>query len=288
MNLLLAFLFILFVFLVGLIPFMMLYLFSDFVGFLLLKIFGYRKQVVEDNLKKSFPDKSKDEISKLLKKFYSNLSDVLIEGIKSFTMTRKQIVNRHKVINPEVLKGYFEKRISIIAVPAHYNNWEWGSLSGGLQLQHKAIALYKPLNNPLVDRFVRYSRSKFGTELTSIYKTTQKFEENKNQPVVYILAADQSPTRSNRVEWVNFLGRETAFLYGPEKYARKYNYPVLYVDIQRRRRGFYELELKWIAENPRELPGGEIIRRYAGELEKAILKKPENWLWSHRRWKLSR
>jgi KDO2-lipid IV(A) lauroyltransferase len=288
MNFFLAVLFILFIFLVGLIPFFLLYGFSDFIRFLLLHVFHYRKTVVEENLRKSFPGLNNQELSILVKKFYTNLTDILLEGIKAFTMTRKQIIKRHKVINPEVFKGYFQKGISIIAVPAHFTNWEWGSMSGGLQLQQKTIAIYKPLSNPWVDRFVRYSRSKYGTELASIFKTTLTFEENKDKPVVYILAADQSPTRSNRIEWLNFLGRETAFLYGPEKYARKYNYPVFYVDIQRKKRGFYELELKLITENPRELSGGEIIRRYAHELETAILKNPENWLWSHRRWKLTR
>jgi len=288
MNFLLAVLFILFVFLVGLIPFFLLYIFSDFVRFILLNVFRYRKAVVEENLSKSFPDLDEKELSFLVKKFYTNLTDILLEGIKAFTMTRKQVIKRHKVINIQDIKEYFDKGVSIVAVAAHYTNWEWGSMSGGLQLHHKTIALYKPLNNPWVDRFVRYSRSKYGTELASIFKTIQTFEENKDQPVVYILASDQSPTRSNRIEWLNFLGRETAFLYGPEKYARKYNYPVFYVDIQRKKRGYYELELKLIAENPRELPGGEIIRRYANELENAIIKNPENWLWSHRRWKLTR
>jgi KDO2-lipid IV(A) lauroyltransferase len=288
MNFLLAVLFIIFVFLVGLIPFFLLYGFSDCMRILLLNIFGYRKRVVEENLRNSFPEKDQKEIKLLVKKFYINLADILLEGIKAFTMNRKQIIKRHKVINPEVFKDYFEKGSSIVMVAGHFNNWEWGSMSGGLQLDHKIIGLYKPLNNPWVDRFVKYSRSKYGTELASIFKTTQTFEENKGQPVAYILAADQSPTRSNRIEWLDFLGRETAFLYGPEKYARKYNYPVYYIDIQRKRRGFYEIELRLIAENPRELPSGEIIRRYAGELEKAIVKNPGSWLWSHRRWKLSR
>lgn len=274
--------------LIGLIPFFLLYPISDFVSFLLLHVFRYRRDVVEDNIKKSFPEMDQKEVRKIVHHFYRNLSDILLEGIKAFTMTRKQIVKRHKVVNPEVLHPYFEKGMSIISLPSHYTNWEWGSMSGSLQLEHKNIALYKPLNNKWVDRFTRWSRSKYGTELASIYKTIETFERNKSEQVIYILASDQSPSQGNRAKWVRFLGRDTAFLFGPEKYARRYQYPVFFVDIHRIKRGYYELTLSLISDDPQQLPEGEIIRRYAASLERAIQKKPENWLWSHRRWKLSR
>ncbi len=288
MDLLLAILFILFVVLIGIIPFFLLYLLSDFVQLLLFYVFGYRRKVVEDNLRKSFPDKPEAEIRRLMIKFYKNLSDVLIEGIKAFTMAPRQVLKRHKVINPEILDSYFEQGKSIMALPAHFTNWEWGTMSGGLQLNHKNIALYKPLNNKWVDRFVRWSRSKYGTELASIFKTVETFEKNKDNTVIYILAADQSPSKSNRSFWVDFLGRETAFLLGPERYAKKYDLPVFFVDIQRVSRGHYELTLTLLTDQPKELPEGKIVSMYAQKLEQAILAKPENWLWSHRRWKLSR
>jgi KDO2-lipid IV(A) lauroyltransferase len=288
MNLFLAILVIFFVVLIGLIPFFLLYPISDLISFLLFHIFRYRRDVVEDNIIKSFPRKDTQEQKKIIRKFYSNLSDVLLEGIKAFTMTRKQIIKRHRVVNPEILHPYIEKGMSVIGLPSHYTNWEWGSMSGSLQLEHNNIALYKPINNKWIDRFTRWSRSKYGTELASIYKTIETFERNKNEQVIYIMASDQSPSRGNRAEWIRFLGRDTAFLFGPEKYARRYQYPVFFVDIQRIKRGYYELTLSLITDKPHQLPPGEITRRYAAALEKVIIRKPENWLWSHRRWKLSR
>jgi KDO2-lipid IV(A) lauroyltransferase len=102
------------------------------------------------------------------------------------------------------------------------------------------------------------------------------------------MASDQSPSKPDKAMWVNFLGRETAFLHGPEQYAKKYDLPVIFVDIQRVRRGYYELNLALITDKPRETSEGEITQLYARHLEEAILTKPENWLWSHRRWKLNR
>ena len=288
MNFLLFILFILFVIIIGIIPFFLLYGLSDFTRVMLYYVFGYRKKVVVENLTKSFPDKSTKEITKLTRKFYKNLSDVLIEGIKAFSMNKKQVRNRHKVMNAEIADKYLDKGQSIIALPSHYTNWEWGTMSGGLFFKNKNIALYKPLNNKWVDRFVRWSRSKYGTELASIYKTIETFEKNKDHNSIFILAADQSPSKSNRAVWVDFLGRETAFLYGPEKYAKKYDLPVLFVDIQRVKRGHYELTFSVITDHPGDMPDGEITRLYAQKLEEVILNKPENWLWSHRRWKLKK
>jgi Kdo2-lipid IVA lauroyltransferase/acyltransferase len=289
MNLILSFLLIFFIMILGIIPFFLLYPLSDLVSFVLYRIVGYRKNVVRDNLTRTFTQLDKKKLRRLERLSYKNLSDVLLEGIKGFTMTRNQILKHHKVINPEVLEPFKATGRTIITLPTHYGNWEWGSLSPGLYIKdYKIVAFYKPLTNPYADRFVRKNRSRTGTTLASIYKTNATFDSLKNELSAYIMAADQSPSNTKNVIWVNFLGSETAFLHGPEKYATRYNFPVFFVDIQRVRRGYYQLELSLLSDNPAQLKPGEITRRYAGKLEEAILKKPENWLWSHRRWKLSR
>lgn len=273
----------------GLIPFFILYPLSNLVSFVLYRIVRYRKSVVRENLSRSFPQLDTKSLRRLERLSYKNLSDVLLEGIKGFTMTRGQIRRRHFVVNPEILDPFKAEGRTVISLPSHYGNWEWGSLSPGLFIKdYKIVAFYKPLTNPYADRFVRKNRSRTGTMLASIYKTNATFDSLKNERSAYIMAADQSPSNAKNVVWVNFLGIETAFLHGPEKYATKYNYPVFFVDNQRIKRGFYRLELSLLSDNPAELEPGEITRRYAGKLEEAILKKPENWLWSHRRYKLSR
>ncbi len=288
MNLVITFFFLFFVFLIGLIPFPVLYLFSDFIRFLLHRVVGYRKAVIITNLKASFPEATEKEIKQMVSDVYKNLADVTVEGIKAFSMTPSQVRKRHRIVNPELIDAYLNKGKSIIAVPAHFNNWEWGSLSPGLFTKYPIIALYKPLSNQYIDRFVKWSRSKFGTTLASIYKTGFLFERNAGKPSVYIMAADQSPSNAKKSVWVQFMNRDTAFLHGPEKYARLYDMPVMYGDVQRVKRGYYTLEITVLAENPTELPEGEITKRYAAKLEELIRKNPGSWLWSHRRWKLTR
>lgn len=289
MNFILAVVLIFFIFLIGIMPFFILYLFSDLMYVFLYRIFGYRIKVMYDNLALAFPDKKERELKQLVGLSYKNLTDVIVEGIKGFTMTNNQIRRRHKILNPEIVEPYFKEGKSVIALPTHYGNWEWGALSPGLFVEDfNVVGFYKPLNNTFVDRFMRKNRSRTGTTLASIYDTPRTFEKLKDIPTVYIMAADQSPSNPKKSYWVDFLGRDTAFLHGPENYARQYDIPLIYAEIQRVKRGYYELNLSVLADNPTELEKGEITRRYAKMLESQINKKPENWLWSHKRWKLTR
>jgi len=288
MNFILAVLAILFIFLVGITPFFLLYIFSDIIRFFLFYVFKYRRKIVEQNLRESFPEYSEEKIKKLSRLFYKNLSDVLVEGLKAFTMTRQQIATRHKVLNPEVVEPFNKKGLSVIATPTHYGNWEWGSMSGAIQLPQQFVVFYKPLSNKWVDRFAQRSRAKYGGQLVSIYETARVFQEYVPQNSIFIMASDQNPSNVKKALWVKFLDRDTAFLHGPETYARLYNIPVVFVDIQRVKRGYYELRLEIIAEDPGQVKEGEITQRYASMLEKSILNRPQDWLWSHRRWKHTR
>ncbi len=276
-----------FVLLFAIVPFWLLYIFSDFLYFILYKVFKYRVSVVRDNLKKSFPEKSKEELRKIERLSYKNLSDITVESLKAFTMSKEEIFARHKVINEDDLRYLYGKCGGIIALPNHYGNWEWGAMSC-MQLEWKGVALYKPLSNKHLNTYVKRNRSRLGTQLVSIYDTARNFVENKNNKKNYVMASDQSPSNAKKAYWVDFLGRETAFLHGPELYAKKYNYPAVFIDIQRVKRGYYELYLTVLTDEPQKLKDGELTQMLASKLEEVIRKKPQDWLWSHKRWKLKR
>ena len=288
MDLLLAVLFIIFVGIVGIMPFFIVYAFSGLVRFVLYGIVKYRRDVVEDNIRRSFPGLNPKDLNILVRKVYKNLSDILIEGIKGFTIGNKNLLKRHRVINPEILDTYFNRGQSVLGVLGHFNNWEWGSLSAGKQLKHNIVAIYKPVNNKYIDRFVRKIRARHGTTLASIFETSLTFEKYKSKATLFLLVADQSPSNVRRAIWVDFFGRKTAFLHGPEVHAKKNNLPVFFIDIQRIKRGYYEVEFILLTENPAELKDAEITGLYARKLEDQIRKNPSSWLWTHRRWKLTK
>lgn len=287
MDLMLSLITRFFILLFAIIPFWVLYVFSDFLYFILYRVLKYRVNVVRDNLKKSFPGKSKEELKRIEKLSYKNLADITIESIKAFTMSKKQIFARHKVINEDDVKHLYDKFDGIIALPNHYGNWEWGAMSC-MQLEWPGVVIYKPLSNKHLDEHLKKNRSRFGSQLVAIQNTARSFIKNKGKNKYFLMTSDQSPSNVKKANWVNFLGRDTAFIHGPELYSRKYNYPVVFADFQRVKRGFYETELSILTENPQELKEGELSLLLANKLEEVIRKKPQDWLWSHKRWKLSR
>lgn len=290
MQLVTTFFFLVGVLIVGLIPFPFIYGLSILTRLIVFNIIGYRKDVVRNNLVGCFPEKDPKEIDRMIFLFYKNLVDIFIEGIKCFTMSRWQIKRRHRIINPELLDELFKSGRSVIGVTGHYTNWEWGSLSAGLQVKHRVVAFYKPLSNKYINRFLLWSRSRFGTTLAPIKETTLTFEKYKNTPTIFLMAADQSVSEEYRdkAHWIQFLNRDTAFLHGMEKHARNNDLPVVYADVQRVKRGYYTIELSVLTLKPLELKEGALTELYARKLESIIIKKPEDWLWSHRRWKITR
>ena len=288
MNFISTIVFIVFRFVINITPFWLLYVKSDLIRFFLERVIKYRRQVIVDNIRSCFPEMTDTELKKTVHRFYKNLSDVMVEGLKAFTMNSRQIRERHKVLNPEVMNQYLSNNQTIIIAAAHYTNWEWGTLSAPVFCQAPIKVLYKPLSNHVVDKQVCNSRRKIGSEMVSIYNTARVFIENSIQTVGFVMASDQCPSNVDKAYWIKFFGRETGFLHGIEYYAKRYNYPVIFIDIQRVKRGYYELTCSVLTENPKDLEDGKITVLYAQKLEEVIRKKPENWLWSHRRWKAAR
>jgi len=271
-----------------LVPFWKLYLLSDLLYFLIYYIFKYRRGIVYDNIKKSFPDKTEIEIKKIVRGFYKHLSDITLESIKGMSVSERVLKRHYQVKNAEIAEKYFSEGKSIICLTSHYGNWEYGILATNNAISHQAIALYLPLTNKFSEHFGLKRRKRFGMKMIAVQETKTIFEEKPLKPVAVIMAADQSPSNLERSIWTDFLNRDTPCLHGPEAYAKKTNMPVVYLKISKSKRGRYSLEFEKLIDNPQEYHPGEITKFYFERLEKDIVEKPEYWLWSHRRWKYNR
>jgi Kdo2-lipid IVA lauroyltransferase/acyltransferase len=275
------------VFIFSLIPFWLLYLMSDAVYFILYRVFGYRLKVVRTNIENSFPEKSVVELRAIEKGSYKNLADILLEGIKGFGMSEASTKRRYVFLNPELLNDRQDKGGNSITMGMHYGNWEWGVFSFQIYIKSLIIGYYKPLTNKIIDNYVYQKRAASGIELTSIKKTAWSFEHFKDKRSCYVFVSDQSPS-THETTWVKFLNQDTACLYGADKYARQTNFPVYFLDMKRIKRGYYSVNIELLSENPAELQEGDITRLYMTRLEKMIVANPQDWLWSHKRWKLKR
>ncbi len=270
-------------------PFFLVYFWADVFYFIIYYVAGYRKKVVIDNLRKSFPEKTEKEIKTLTKKFYHHLSDVTLEAIKAMTISSKQIQKRYVVENVEIPNEYFDRGQSVLLLTSHYGNWEYGMLATDMAIKHQTVALYLPLTNKYSEKYGVTRRGRFGMKMVAVQQTKSVFDGSiGNGPFGVIMAADQSPSNVERAIWLDFLNHDTACIHGPEAYARKMNMPALYMKISKPRRGHYKLTFEKLIDNPQQYEQGEITRLYFSRLEKDIVECPEFWLWSHRRWKHSR
>jgi KDO2-lipid IV(A) lauroyltransferase len=269
----------------SLLPFWMLYGISDFLYGILYKVFRYRVQVVNDNLTRSFPNKTKQEIHEIQNRFYRYFFDLMVETIKILSISKKQVIRRFKFENPEVLDRYFPEKKHVIIAIGHYGNWEYLAVSGNLYVQHQLIAIYFPLTNAFFDKKLAQARSKFGFGLIPTSAVKQHFNDPPTQPSAVFFGADQSPSNPRKAYWTHFLNQDTAVLFGTEKYACEFNQPVLFASIRQLKRGYYALKLEVLHENPKDSEYGEITELYVRRLEKQVMERPEHWLWSHKRWK---
>jgi len=272
---------------ISLLPYPLLYFISDFLFLVLYRIFGYRKQVVLTNLKNSFPDKSNLELKDIMTAFYRHFCDIVMESVKSFTISEKQLRKRLIIKNPEFSNYFADKDQSIIFVGGHYNNWEICAQAFAMYSNHKCIGIYKPLSNDFINDKINTSRSKYGMHLVSMRQTKKSFDEDSS-PKAIVFGSDQNPANPKRAHWVQFLNQDTAVLFGVEKYAKEYNWPVVFVSISKVKRGYYQVEYSLITDSPTEQAYGKITEDFTKRLEQEIINQPQYWLWSHKRWKHKR
>lgn len=275
------------VWLAQILPFSLLYWFSDGVSFLLYRVIGYRKKLVFSQLRKCFPEKSELEIEQIARRSYQNLSDILVETFKGMTFVEQDIQHRFRKIGEgwEVANEYTAQGITFLGTGAHYANWEWGALAMQLHLDAPIFGVYKPIQNDYIDAYMRKRRGQWGLTLCPMQHTSRTLEASKNQAWAVFMVSDQSPSNVRDAHWLPFFGHETAFLHGLEKHARHYNYPVFYFDVKRVARGQYDVTAHLLAAKPADLPPAELTLRYAKHLENVLKNDPVPWLWTHDRWK---
>jgi len=271
---------------VSLLPFPVLYLLSDGLYVILYKVIGYRKKVVLKNISNSFPERSREEHVQIMSAFYRHFCDLVVESIKVFTISRQEVEQRFTVINPEFMDRFFDKGQSVIIAGGHYNNWELLAVAIDGPVKHKVLALYKAFKNQWLDGKMKSSRGKYGLEMISTKIAKSAFQREDLHAIIF--GVDQSPSKSNNCYWGTFLNQDTPMIFGAEKYAKEYNYPVLYGCINKIKRGHYSWEFTEAIEEPNKTGYGEITQRIHSLLEQDIIAKPEFWLWSHKRWKHKR
>ena len=264
-----------------------LYIKSTALYFLVYYIIGYRKKVVKNNLALVFPEKTQKERDRIAKQFFKHFCDLIFETIKAFTISENEIRERFVVTNIEMLDTYYQNNKSILLMAGHYGNWEWSGILNKL-MKHQAHAVYKPLDNPQFDVLVKKTREHFGGVIVSNKKIVPVlFRKWKKgiKTLTYILS-DQTPKLGAFKHRDTFMGIDVPMFTGTEELAKKLDFAVLYLKVEKVKRGYYTATFVPLVGHPKEYPDFQITRMFFDALETQIREKPEYYLWSHKRWKL--
>ncbi|MCK5822080.1 MAG: lysophospholipid acyltransferase family protein [Bacteroidales bacterium] len=268
-------------------PIGLLYALSPVTAWFLRIVLKYRKQIISENLKKSFPDKSGEDLLLIEKSYYAWLGRMLIESFKAVHWSVYALKKRVNVINPEILTEYAEQNQDIIILAGHTGNWEWspGAIS---PYGHDVLGIYKPQTSETFDHLSKLLRTKSGVipiPMKGTIRALKEKKENGQKPRALLLIADQIPALGDIHFWTNFLNQQTAWFTGGEKLALRFKLPVLYLKFREVKTGHYSGEFIPLYDGKEKVRDGDISRFYIHALEQTIIENPTHWLWSHRRWK---
>jgi Kdo2-lipid IVA lauroyltransferase/acyltransferase len=268
----------------SLLPYWFIYGFADILFLLVYYVIRYRRNVVMENLRHAFPEKTEAQLRSIARRFYRNFIDNFLEAVKLLSISRRQLDKRFYCDYSLLDRLYAEGKSCQLHL-GHVFNWEYANADSSASVPFKFLVVYMPVQSKPVDRLFRKLRERFGTILLAATEMRKAMIPYRREQYVLVLVADQNPGSPQNSYWCNFMGRPAPFVKGPEKGARFNNNPAVFVSISKIKRGYYKADLVMGAEEPRELPEGELTRRFVRFLENEIRRQPEIWLWSHRRWK---
>jgi KDO2-lipid IV(A) lauroyltransferase len=269
-------------------PLRALYAFSSFLYLLAFYVVRHRHQVIRGQLEQVFPDSSDAERELIHKRFLKNFCDVVVEVLKSVSMTEADMRDHVQIVNLEVARRYLDAGQSVMLVTSHLGNWEWLLHGVTLQLGYPVDAAYKPLHDQWAERLMLQIRSRFGARLVPAKQLLADFLRRRGIVRAVAMNADQAPVSTDKRYWTRFLGQDTAFYIGAEQIARATRLPILYVRVARLRRGYYQVELSPLWDGREVTEPNTVTERYARACEIDVLKSPADWLWSYRRWRLKK
>ena len=271
---------------ISILPFKLLYAVSDFLYLLIYRVFGYRTKTVKENLRLAFPEKSKEEIKRITKIFYQHLCDMIVESVKSMTISEEEMKKRYVFTNIEEIHKLEKLNKSIVLMCGHYASWEWIFI---LQryINHKGYAVYKRLANKYFDRLVKRIRARYNSYLITTKETVPILTKSKQQGELTIngFISDQSPKVEKAHHWGDFMGVKVPIHTGAEMLAKKLDMAVVFFAVKKIKRGYYETTFKTLCTDPSEYKDYEITDMFIKLVEKQIKEAPEYYLWTHKRWK---
>ncbi len=273
---------------VGYLPDWILYSVVRWIIYVVLyRMAGYRKKVVRENLRNSFPGKTPGELRTTERRFYLQLAEVFIDTVLLASISESKLRRRVVFDNIELHEASVAGK-DWIAAMSHYGSWEF--LSGyQLYTTSQVVGVYRPLKDKAFDLFYKHMRERFGSKTVAMDHLLRYIVRYRKEhgvgPLSLGMIADQTPPHFDIHHWFDFLRQPTPFFLGIEKFALRFGMPVYFTHVDKLKPGHYRLRFDMIYDGTENVREYEITERYAAKLEGMIRDVPELWMWSHKRWK---
>lgn len=280
------------------------YAWAGFFSWLLRDVLHYRRDVVMINLSRAFPDKKYKELTSISDAFYKHFGEILAEAIWFGGCRNPERLRKKRLVeytNIGDVEAALAESQGVVVLNSHFGNWELtgGCLNydyrpdaerGGLDV-NDVIAVYKPLSSKMWDEIMRVNRCapvlRDGyTGYVSSVNLLRFALSHRDDRKIYIIPADQCPYRNSTVnDVVDFMHQPTRTMLGGASIAHKLHYSVFYMSLTPVSRGHYEWTFKEICRDASAMTPHAIMQEYYNLLQADLEKHPENYLWTHKRWK---
>jgi len=259
---------------------------SDLMYLVIYHIVGYRRKVILENLQNSFPTKSPFEIKEIQKKFYVNFCDYIVETFKSFTISSTELRVRVQHINQEIFHEAKAENKNVILLAGHIFNWEWYNALATIIPQENSFPVYRKVQNGFWEENIKTLRNRFGNQALEAKEVVRHIFRNPNDGnSVYMFVADQTPHSSEVTYGLNFLNQKTPVFVGYDKLSTRMDLAFVFCEMKKVKRGYYQINYHRIYPDGENFIEHEVVKKFHHLLENTINKRPDNYLWSHRRWK---
>lgn len=257
---------------------------SEILLLILNNIWKYRKTVITSNIYHAFQGIKSSDVSVLTFHYYKHLADLVAEQLLTACLRPDEIKKLVRYQNQHLLTELFHARRDVVLMASHAGNWEY-LFTLPMVTGYRVVVAYSPLSSRFLDKKMKYLRTRYGVQLID-KKDYYRFviREKASFPTLYIVIADQRPGKSSSHS-VSFFDQQTMVQAGGERIAMRLGSPVLYLDVIKRKRHFYDFRFELLSLDGALENTGKITADYYVRLEKTIRRQPELWLWSHRRWK---
>tara|TARA_B100000795_G_scaffold81369_1_gene58667 strand:- start:4421 stop:5281 length:861 start_codon:yes stop_codon:yes gene_type:complete len=241
------------------------------------------KDLIKSNILKALPNLDNNEIKKISQKMWGNYGRILAEYIFIKEFRKTKLNNNIKIVGQEILDEIKKKNEPVIFVSGHFNNFELMAMhieKSGINL----AAIYRPLNNKFLNVIMEKIRRKYicQNQIKKGFSGTKQLLSFFKNGSSIALMIDQRVSQGIRS---NFFKHEAFTTTIPAQFVKKFKCKVVPIYIERTKVTNFKLTI----HNPIEYSNNESIESITlnlnSLLEKMILQNPEQWIWSHNRWK---